>query len=205
MDVKARFDRVVREFDLLEHPFYRAWSAGTLPRQALVDYAREYGTFVSTLPAAWETLGDRETSQEERDHAELWERFAEGLGTQVGGARVDQVRRLIDVSGRLFQQPAASLGALYAFEVQQPATATSKLEGLRAHYALPEDAHRYFEVHATNHHEAEKLSRQLAALGPADQELALAACREMASAMWDGLTGIHGEEDCEAGGHTTAR
>ena len=43
MTIREALDRDVLARNLLEHPFYRAWSAGTLPAEALAAYAREYG------------------------------------------------------------------------------------------------------------------------------------------------------------------
>jgi pyrroloquinoline-quinone synthase len=80
---------------------------------------------------------------------------------------------------------------LYAFEAQQPATAQSKLDGLKTHYKLPREVEPYFEIHSTNWHESEKILRQLDALPSDEQAQALAACEQMASSLWDALTGIH--------------
>ena len=62
----------IRRDDLREHPFYLAWSAGTLPVAALTTYAREYGAFIGVLDSGWEALGDRESAAIERAHVELW-------------------------------------------------------------------------------------------------------------------------------------
>ena len=51
MSIKNELDAVVAKYDLLGHPFYQAWSAGTLPKEALASYAAEYGAFVQTVPA----------------------------------------------------------------------------------------------------------------------------------------------------------
>ena len=65
MSIKVDFDTIVARRDLLQHPFYQAWSAGTLPVEDLQTYAREYGAFVGMLPRAWQALDDDETAQEE--------------------------------------------------------------------------------------------------------------------------------------------
>src|SRR5258708_10612168 len=46
----------IRGHDLLRHPFYQAWSAGTLAEGALATYAREYGAFIRALDCGWSTL-----------------------------------------------------------------------------------------------------------------------------------------------------
>ena len=194
MAIREALDREVGAKNLLEHPFYRAWSAGTLPQEALTAYAREYGAFIATLPDGWSAMDDAETADEERDHAVLWDAFARALGTEVGQAEVPQVRALLEVSRRHFAQADAAAGALYAFERQQPETAKSKLAGLRAFYAVGPEAERYFDVHTRNEHEAEKLAARIEALPAEGQARAVAACRDMSQALWDALTGLHAAE-----------
>ncbi len=190
MNIKEQLDAIVAQRNLLEHPFYQAWSAGTLPVDALRDYAREYGAFIRELPLGWHIQNDEETEHEEVEHIELWEQFANALNTQIGEAERPAVRTLIETTRRLFSDPATALGALYAFEVQQPATAQSKLEGLVTHYSLPEGVRPYFEVHAVNHHEAEKLLARISALSEVDQVRALDACAQMCDALWNALTDL---------------
>ena len=193
MTIREALDRDVLARNLLEHPFYRAWSAGTLPASSLAAYAREYGAFVATLPHAWATLGDAETAEEEREHARLWDAFARALQTAVGEAEVPEVRALVDLASRQFAEPASAAGALYAFERQQPATATSKLEGLRAFYSLGPEAERYFDEHTRNQHEAEKLAARIDGMDADGRARAAAACRDMSEALWDALTGLYPE------------
>lgn len=190
-DLKAALDAAVAPWQLLDHPFYQAWSAGTLPLEALRAYGREYGAFINQLPSGWLALGDGETAEEEMEHAELWEAFADALDTPVGPAEAPQVEALCATARTLFAAPVDALGALYAFEVQQPATAQSKLDGLKAHYALPATAETYFEVHCHNEHEAAKLLDRIEALAPTDQAQAVAACGAMSEALWHALSGIY--------------
>ena len=60
--MKQQLDTILEKWDLLKHPFYQAWSAGTLPVEALQVYAREYGNFIANLPRGWETLNDAATA-----------------------------------------------------------------------------------------------------------------------------------------------
>jgi pyrroloquinoline-quinone synthase len=196
MNVRDQLDAIVSDKNLLNHPFYQEWSAGTLPQAALASYAAEWGPFVALVPKGWEAHGDVSIAVEERTHVELWSRFADGLATRVlAEPTLDATRQLAETSDRLFSDPVTSLGALYAFEAQQPHTSTSKLEGLRAHYAVGERAEEYFAVHCDDVHEMEILAGRIAALPAADQDRAVAACRETADALWDALTGIH-EKHC---------
>lgn len=189
--MKAQLDSILEEWNLLKHPFYESWTAGTLPVDALKVYASEYGAFINTLPEGWTTLNDTETADEEREHAEMWGAFASALGTTVSDPNIRQSRELTENAHRLFSSRASALGAMYAFEAQQPATARSKLEGLQTHYSLPADVEPYFEVHAKNWHEAEKILKAISALTPQEQTQVLAACEEMSESLWNALTGIH--------------
>jgi len=191
MSTKQRLDSILEKWDLLKHPFYQAWSEGTLPVDALKVYASEYGAFINTLEHGWNTLEDAETAHEEKEHAELWEQFAAALETEISNPKITQTAELIHTADELFASPAATLGAMYAFEAQQPATAKSKLDGLKTHYSLPASVEPYFEVHSKNWHESEKILTALEKLSPADQALAEEACERMAQTLWNALTGIH--------------
>lgn len=191
MGIQTELNQIVERWSLLRHPFYQAWESGDLPVDALRTYAREYGAFIRNLPLGWETLADAETAAEEREHVEMWASFASGLQTQVAEAELPEVAHLVSRSASLFAQPASALGAMYAFEIQQPVTAKSKLAGLREHYTLPASVEPYFEVHSTNQHEAAKLLKKMAALSAEEQSLAVDACEEMAEALWNALTDIY--------------
>jgi len=191
MTTKQRLDAVLEKWDLLKHPFYQAWSAGTLPVEALKVYASEYGAFINTLADGWTTLEDAKTAHEEQEHAELWEGFANALETEISNPEIAQTKELLNVSHNLFASPATTLGAMYAFEAQQPATAKSKLEGLKEHYSLPTGVEPYFEVHSANWHESEKILASIEKLSPKEQAQVEQACESMAEALWNTLTGIH--------------
>ena len=191
MNTKKRLDSILKEWDLLKHPFYQAWSAGTLPVETLKVYASEYGAFINILEDGWKTLDDLETAEEEREHAELWEQFATALETDISAPQITQTKELLQASLSLFSSPASTLGAMYAFEAQQPATAKSKLDGLKTHYSLPPEVEPYFEIHSSNWHESEKILSALEQLSPEEQARAEAACTQMAESLWNALTGIH--------------
>ncbi len=190
IDLESELASILEEWNLLEHPFYKAWSAGTLPKESLQAYAQEYGAFVNTIPVGWGALGDTETAREEHEHARLWDSFAAALGTHVAAPQGAETRELVLKAEELFAEPVTALGALYAFEAQQPGTSSSKLDGLNLHYDMPAAAKTYFEVHADDDHEAVELLEQFAALSPEDLKRALAACETMAESLWNGLTGV---------------
>ena len=165
-----------------------------MPVDALRSYAREYGVFISTLPHGWGTLDDAETAEEETEHIDMWADFANGLDTVVSEAQIPQVKALLETADELFSKPATALGALYAFEAQQPATAQSKLSGLKEFYELPETVEPYFETHSHNEHEAEKLLERIGTLPSESHTSVVHACEQMSAALWNALTGIHDAE-----------
>lgn len=191
--VSARCDEIIAGHRLLEHPFYRAWSAGTLPVPALRDYAGEYGAFIRTIARGWDAAGEPAIARIEDGHARVWERtFAAELGTEVAAPRIEAVDALVSASRALFAERATALGALYAFEAQQPLTAQSKLDGLRAHYdELPARCGEYFRLHCDDYDEPALLAGAMGTLSPAEQERAVAACERMSRALYAALTGIH--------------
>ncbi len=190
MDIQERLSVEVSKYNILNHPFYKAWSAGELPEAMLSSYAEEYGAFIRLMPVGWNTLNDLETVKEENEHSILWDKFAEALGTKVGEAKIIEIQNLINLSNHLFSIPELAMGALYAFEIQQPETATSKLDGLNEFYNLSKSANEYFIEHTKNHHEAKKLINLMSTLSELDQIKAIDACKTMSKAIWDGLTGI---------------
>ena len=194
MDFKQALDSKIADYNLLNHPFYQAWSAGELPVEALRSYAREYGAFISMMPEGWETLNDAEIAAEETEHIDLWADFAAGLDTTVTEAQIPQVKALMETADELFSEPTTALGALYAFEAQQPATAQSKLAGLKAFYQLPESVEPYFETHSHNEHEAEQLLEHIGTLPSDSYATVVQACEQMSAALWNALTGIHDAE-----------
>ena len=194
MDFKQALDSKIAAHNLLEHPFYQAWSAGELPLEVLRSYACEYGAFISTIPNGWEAVGDAETAAEEIEHIDLWADFAAGLNTTVSGAEIPEVKTLLKTANELFSERTTALGALYAFEAQQPATAQSKLAGLKAFYQLPKTVEPYFETHSHNEHEAEELLEHIAALPRESHATVVQACEQMSVALWNALTGIHDAE-----------
>jgi pyrroloquinoline-quinone synthase len=91
--VLAELDRARSECNVLEHPFYRRWSAGGLSAVELARYAEEYRHAVDALarasagaaakaegshvPGMRRHVSDlRGHAEEEAAHGELWEDFA---------------------------------------------------------------------------------------------------------------------------------
>ncbi len=185
-------DAIVRQFDLNEHPFYTEWRAGTLPIERLADYADEWAPFIGVVDAGWERIGYPEYAAEEREHDALWSRFRSALNANRAMQR-PQSKTLLAVGENAFASIPEALGALYSFEVQQPATASSKLAGLREHYAgtVDDDAQQYFVEHAVETDEPAMLASMIDGLSEGEFARARTACALFSAAAWGALDGVY--------------
>ena len=185
-------DAIVRSFDLNEHPFYTEWRAGTLPVERLAEYADEWAPFIGAVDAGWERIGYPAYAVEEREHDELWGIFRNALGA-TGQMQRPHSRTLLAVGENAFASVPEALGALYSFEVQQPATASSKLAGLREHYAGTVDAaaQQYFVEHAVETDEPAMLAARIDALSDDEFARAKTACALFSAAAWGALDGVY--------------
>lgn len=194
--LENKLEAIIADKNLLNHPFYEAWSAGTLPAEKLSIYAREYGGFIGTVAEGWEACGDTEIAKEEVEHYDLWKDFAKSIGVNSIDPQISEVKELISSCQRHYKDPVTALGALYAFEVQQPHTSVSKLKGLRDHYKAVAADETYFEVHVDDFDEPALLLKKMNDLNENDQALAQAACEDVSKKLWDALTGVMGDHDC---------
>jgi pyrroloquinoline-quinone synthase len=183
-------EAIVAQYDLNGHPFYQEWRAGTLPMKKLVDYSGEDGLFVSTIAAGWDTIGEPVYANEERQHEVFWDDFRGALGFETLTLR-HQTDTMCTAARNLFSSKPESIGALFAFESQQPHTAQSKLDGLNEHYPLTEEGKRYFVVHASDFAEVEDLKRHIANLTDEEFARTKTACAILSAAMWGALDGIY--------------
>jgi pyrroloquinoline-quinone synthase len=213
-------DARVNRFDLLQHPYYQAWSAGELTKDDLREYAAEYWHHVSAFPAYLSGLhsrlpdgklrrvvlenlaeeeGLRDGYEDGRPHSDLWMDFATGMGADEAGVRGrelgDETRALLEhFRGAMTGTPAAALAALYAYESRVPAIAATKADGLEKHYGADAATRRYFTVHtmADVYHAQVWRDALTAELAarPADSDAALAAAEDAAKALWATLDGV---------------
>ena len=169
MDLLDRIDAMIDERHLLKHPFYTKWAEGTLPKEALQEYARQYYAFESAMPRFLSAIHSRTTSAAVRqhlldnlwdeehgkdNHAELWLRFAESIGVERDDVRAATpnaaTRELVDTYSDLSRtaSPAEGVAALYAYERQVPQVAGSKIDGLKRHYEVDDKRSlAFFIVH----------------------------------------------------------
>jgi pyrroloquinoline-quinone synthase len=132
-----------------------------------------------------------------QDHATLWLMFAGGLGEDESGVRAQalnpETQGLIDTFRRLSRTSYASgLGALYAYESQFPGVASAKIEGLIDRYGIEdEETLRFFRVHEYADVEHSAVCRELLdRLPDGEKAEAVAAGEELASALWNFLSGV---------------
>ena len=224
----SRLDDCIRKYDLLCHPFYKAWSAGELTRQDLREYAEDYYHHVEAFPTYLAELGVRLEESEARravlanmtdekggedafgnpgsSHAELWLDFVECMGGSRKPKRqpVVEVRQLIShfhrVAGEGNQEEA--LAAFYAYESQVPRVAQEKDRGLRELYGGDEKTRAYFTLHTTaDVHHSQVWRKQLEKrihATPKAAEKALAAAESAAKALWNALDGIEARRQARA-------
>lgn len=183
-------DSLVQQFDLNAHPFYQDWRMGTLPMEKLRDYASEYGRFVATIAEGWETIGQQHYADEERYHERLWADFQLEIGATAGSSR-PTTEALVSVARNNFKSPASAIGALYAFEAQQPVTSQSKYDGLTEHYGTSDKGKEYFLVHAGDVAEIELLRGMLDGMSESEFRQAKHACATVCAAMLGALDGVY--------------
>jgi pyrroloquinoline-quinone synthase len=218
-DFFAVLDARVARYDLLQHPFYQAWSKGELTRDELREYASEYWHHVSAFPTylsalhaslddaplrrtVLENLADEEGLPAGRAHSDLWMDFATGMGANSEEVRDRQLQPetaalIAHFRCAMHASPASALASLYTYESRVPAIARTKAEGLKDHYGADKATARYFTLHQiADVHHAEvwrhAIEAELAAR-PENADAALDAAEAAAAALWSTLNGIERE------------
>jgi pyrroloquinoline-quinone synthase len=184
------FSSVFEQYNLLQHPFYLAWNEGRLTKEQMAVYASKYGSFIQLISEGWEVAGEQAIAAEEQEHYTLWRLFAKSLTATDTGAGIREVNELVNSVKNSFGSYAGALGALYAFEAQQPATASSKLEGLKKHYGSWQADETYFTIHQADVEEPALLEEKINALSKEEKLVAALACEETCVRLWNALTGI---------------
>jgi len=207
-------ERIAR-YDLLCHPYYKAWTAGELAREDLREYASDYYHHVAAFPAYLSALHSRldegelrravlrnlcDEEIDGRSHSELWLDFAEGMGADRDEVRQRQplpdVRELITEFRRVAREgsTAEALAAFYAYESQVPRVAKAKADGLAERYSADAKTCGYFTLHQFADVEHSQVWRELlaaeVAAHPETAETALVAAEIAAQALWHVLDGM---------------
>jgi pyrroloquinoline-quinone synthase len=177
MDVLARLDESRGAINVLQHEFYRRWSAGELSAEELGRYAGEYRHAVIALAQASAAAAEqantahrhglRRHAEEEAAHVELWEQFARAAGAPPLPAADEALpqTRACAQSWIAGEDLLERLAVLYVIEASQPEISRTKLEGLAAHYGYSEEgpAGEYFRVHELRDHEHARQAGELIA------------------------------------------
>jgi pyrroloquinoline-quinone synthase len=189
---------------LLTHPFYRRWEAGTLAEGELAAYAEQYRLIERALPITLEEIagglpkGGARTLVESNladeldvptSHAELFESFARAAGaasdvdpTPATAALLAAVRQVSTAD------PVAALAMVAAYEVQAADIAGSKAEGLRRHYGMDAQGTLFWDVHTSQEVAHADWSIDALSALEADPIVVRAAARVAADAWWDFLS-----------------
>ena len=224
----SKLNDCIHKYDLLCHPFYKAWSAGQLTRADLREYAEDYYHHVEAFPTYLAELGLRLEEGElrravlanmteekggenafsvpERSHAELWLDFVEGMGGSRLPKRrpLTEIRELLSWFHRVASEgtPEEALSAFYAYESQVPRVAQEKDRGLRERYAADRKTRAYFTLHTSaDVYHAKVWRRQLekrVTANPQTAKKALAAAEGAAKMLWSALDGIEARRQARA-------
>ena len=215
----VELDARIAKFDLLCHPFYKAWSEGQLTREDLREYALDYYEHVRAFPtylaelalrldeshtrrAVLANMGEEMGHEKGRpsgpSHAELWMDFAVGMGAGKEFARpvLSEIKELVQHFNGVASEGTVeeALAAFYAYESQVPRIATEKERGLRAWYGADDKTCSYFTLHQTAdlyHSQVwRKLLEKQVAENPEAAEKALAAGEAAAAKLWGALDGM---------------
>ena len=202
MELFDRLDAARERWNVLDHPFYRRWSAGVLTRGELGFYAGEYRHAVVALAdqsAACAREADARArpelerhAAEERAHIGLWDDFAGAVGAASDGPLQETLEcaRAWTVGEGLVER----LSTLYAIEASQPAISQTKLEGLVAHHGIvrEEAAAAYFVLHAVRDRDHAAQARRLLAerLDQRNSVAAATVAERALEANWRLLDGV---------------
>ena len=215
-DFIERLDTLIRQHQMLDHPFYQTWNAGRLSREALREYAKQYYHFVQAFPtflsathANTPHLSVRqellenliEEERGEGNHPGLWMKFAGSLGVSQSEAAatepLPETKHAIDTLRSLTRDGSYLEGvtALYAYESQIPEVSKVKIDGLTTFYGIADDAAlSFFAVHqmADVHHSGgERKILVQYAIAREQQQACLDAALRSSQAMLQLLDGVY--------------
>lgn len=164
-------NELIENNHMLKHPFYQAWTKGTLSKFTLQTYAKQYYHHIKAFPtylsslhsrcddlqirkSLLENLSDEEMSNP--NHIELWKQFALSLGISENdldnNKPYEPVQRLIYHFKEACSSYSLAVGfaALYSYESQIPEICETKIEGLKKWYGITlSDDYQYFTEHTT--------------------------------------------------------
>jgi len=192
--MELTLDDVTARWNLLHHSFYRRWTQGTLTRDELCEYVKQYAHVVRAVPVWLEQVRGGDTDQlahhveEEQSHIALWNKFGEALGLSadaICSAPANAATSKLIRRGDELAAKGEAAPVVWALEAQTPAVAGAKLAGLSVFFGIgSHDGGEYFAVHQQMDIEH---SAELRAICPDGSQYAAAV---MSEALWDLLTSV---------------
>ena len=156
-----RIDELIEKHSLLKHKFYVKWNEGTLKRESLSGYSKEYFQLVKAVPTFVNMIMEHAShnkdiiaanKNEESEHIKPWIKFAESLGVNqreledYGG--LEKTKHAVTNLLELMTTYEGGATAMYALEQEIPKISLSKIDGLRKFYNITTDeAIEYFRLH----------------------------------------------------------
>lgn len=142
---------MILKHNLLDHPFYKNWEKGTISIQQLSKYSKSYGEFITKIPVFWNytieifdsnSLTGKKIIEEEKHHILLWKIWSERLPDVKN---YPSMKDEIDAFSKM--NVSELLGAIHAFEIQQPNVSKTKKAGLIKYYGFNNSDTKYFDEH----------------------------------------------------------
>jgi len=201
--LRAEVSAALADRQLLRHPFYLRWEAGELALEDIAAYASQYSYFEASLPGMLRRmvakLGEHPAAESVRrnlddevsnpmPHVELFATFASAVGARPDAAAGAAAAHLVDTYNALIDAgPAEGLAAMVAYEMQAPAIAASKADGLRKHYQLDEAGTAFWDLHATMDSDHADWTFEALASLPVTARTVVRSARAGADVWWEFL------------------
>lgn len=201
-ELQAQLTVALADRQLLQHPFYRRWEAGTLECGELGAYAAQYRHFEAALPGLLRTLltrldpgsaadlVQRNLSDEESNpepHVVVFEGFAKAVDS-VDAPPSKATSHLLSTYRTIVESSASEgLAAVVAYEMQAPLIAASKADGLRRNYGIDADGTRFWDLHATMDTDHARWGIEALTAMETSASRVIGAARSAADAWWEFL------------------
>ncbi|SPN73876.1 Chlamydia protein associating with death domains,pyrroloquinoline quinone biosynthesis protein PqqC,Pyrroloquinoline quinone (Coenzyme PQQ) biosynthesis protein C,coenzyme PQQ biosynthesis protein C,TENA/THI-4/PQQC family [Chlamydia serpentis] len=207
----ALLDKQIKDQHMLKHPFYQRWSEGTLEKEKLQAYAKDYYLHIKAFPCylsalharcddlvirkhILENLMDEESGNP--NHIDLWRQFALSLGVSEEEMTNHQfskaAQEMVTTFRCLCNMPslAIGVGALYTYESQIPEICVEKIRGLKEHFGISSRGYAYFTVHqqADIKHASEEREMLEALVGNENPDMVLKGSQEVLNTLWNFLS-----------------
>jgi len=211
MTFSAEVKLAINDWVLLDHPFYQAWSEGSLKMKSLKEYSTQYQKHVDAFPryisathslceshenrkVLLENLNDEEGLQG-KPHPLLWAQFSSACGNDQDAIdstkSCKSIQNIIDTFlSNARKSYEEGLASFYSYESQVPEVAETKIKGLKEHYKIDSpEALEFFEVHkAADIHHRKACEKLLDKIPSSKQQASILAAQTSAKSLWDFLS-----------------